>query len=238
MIYITQFFSFLKIIGNKTIPIKDLVLLLGVILLILFGIHKINKPISNTEKPKLEQVQNHLGKDGKVVSAIEEHFYTQKDINNLTDSIKKIWKVKGKTQSFLQYVGSVDTILKPVPFYINDTAHSIFAKDSSRYYEVTFTGNSKTKYGNFYLHLTNDTLSALTIKKNYLFKSSVYTTFLKHSNQLVNTTVGESYTIKVPKERFVIGPSLGVQYIPSTGKFMPFIGLGITYNLIAIKSKK
>ena len=224
---------------NKYMPIKDFIFSLVLLIIIIFGYNSLyhSREGINNIIPSLEVVKN---KDinGNVISSVTTGLYTQKEVDNLTDSLKKAWKIKGNTQSFTQFIDRVDTEFKDKPFYLDTANYVIFARDSSEYADISFLGNSKTQIGNFHLKLSNDTLTEITTEKKHWFKPNVFTTSIEHSNKLITTTLGDSYQIEVPQDKWVIGPSIGVQYFYSENKFVPYIGFGVSYNLFHFGKKQ
>lgn len=212
--------------------------IIAILILIHIGSCNMNKSITaiNLSIPKITPVATYVDKKGETHEVIKEKVYTENQMKIITDSIKHSLKAS-EVKSVTQAITTVDTTLHTKTFYVDTIDHTIQAsyQDTGCYLE--FTGNTQTKFGQFKLILVPDTATFIQTFKNHLFKPSTYSIDIHHTNPYFKTTEGMSYTVKENKVLFTIGPVMGIEYNPFTKITSPFVGIGISYNLIGIRKK-
>ena len=192
--------------------------------------------IQQAIEPILAPVQQKIDKKGNQYVEIKEELFTKAQVKHISDSLIKVYKVS-KIDGVVKQVQHIDTFSREILVFIDTGTHEIRAVDSNRYIINVFKGNTKTNTGQFHLTLTPDTLSYIDAVKTHFFKPNEHNIIISHSSPYIKTTNASAYKYKEPKVQFCIGPSAGVQYSPIDGKFHGYLGLGITLNLISIKSK-
>ena len=188
----------------------------------------------SVKKPALKPTVQKKDKNGTVYTEVKGTLFTEEQMKHITDSIGKALG-KGKVQQAIETVTIIDTEYEVKKFYIDSTTGDIYAQDSNKDSKITFVGNSKTGTGKFRLSLTPDTASYITTIKKHLFRASEMNVNIYHTNQMFAPAMGSAYTSKSPKTIACIGPVIGVGY---NGTLFPFLGVGITLNVIGIKIKK
>jgi hypothetical protein len=189
---------------------------------------------TSVKKPVLKPTVQKKDKNGTVYTEVKGTLFTEEQMKHITDSMAKALG-KGKVQQIIETVTVIDTEYEVKKFYIDSTTGNIYAQDSNKDSKISFAGNSKTGTGKFRLSLTPDTASYITTIKKHLFRASEINVNIYHTNHLFTPSMGSAYTSKSPKTIACIGPVIGVGY---NGTLFPFLGVGITLNVVSIKIKK
>jgi hypothetical protein len=189
---------------------------------------------TSVKKPVLKPTVQKKDKNGTVYTEVKGTLFTEEQMKHITDSMAKALG-KGKVQQIIETVTVIDTEYEVKKFYIDSTTGNIYAQDSNKDSKISFAGNSKTGTGKFRLSLTPDTASYITTIKKHLFRASEINVNIYHTNHLFTPSMGSAYTSKSPKTIACIGPVMGVGY---NGTLFPFLGVGITLNVVSIKIKK
>lgn len=241
------FFNLLKsfIFSVFKLNIKDYFF---IIILIIMGFLLVQKNCQLTklqktikiETPQILPADKKTDKKGTEYSQIKETVFTQKQMDHITDSFRKVLKVT-KVNHVTTEVSSLKGEVRSngKVFYLDTMKHTVFDSHEDKYMYVEYTGNLDTHYGLFKFAFLPDTATFISTSKNHWFRPNEHSVAIYHSNKYFNDAVvaGTSYTYKERKIRAVIGPSIGVQYMLKTHKIEPYIGIGITFNLIGLKSK-
>lgn len=188
----------------------------------------------SVKKPALKPTVQKTDKNGTAYTEVKGTLFTKDEMKHITDSLAKALG-KGKVQQVIETVTVIDTEYEVKKFYIDSTTGDIYVQDSNKDSKLSFAGNSKTGSGKFRLYLTPDTASYVTTIKKRLLRSSEMNVNIYHTNSLFAPVMGSAYTAKVPKTIACIGPVAGIAW---NGKAFPFVGIGITFNVIGIKSKR
>ncbi len=226
------FINFIKFVAPK-IQAKDC-LYIGAIIILTVFLMKGRKKDSYYElqKPTIDSVKYHTDKQGNLHSVIEEKKYSKQDFNTLTDSIKKTLKVT-KVIYVDHIVNKIDTQFYPDYFTLDSLDDSIKVSHEDPYSKISFLGDFKTKQGEFKLELINDTVTLLNAYKKHLFKKDEYFTDITHSNKLITTVEGNSYSAKVPKP--VLDFDIFLGYDPFIKKTIIAVGVGL--HIFTLKSR-
>jgi uncharacterized protein YxjI len=231
MIIVTLIKNYLKNFGWK-----DLIYL-GTLLFILFFLKNchIGSPDSTNVviKPALKPTVQMKDKAGNTYTEVQGTLFTEKEMRHVTDSFEKVLG-KGKVVHVIETITVIDTEYKVEKVNINTINGIVSAQDSNKNSQISFNGNYRLKTGSFHLRLTPDTASYITSIQTHWFKATNITVNIYHTNELFVPSMGTVYTSKVPKTIACIGPVAGIGY---NGKPFPFIGIGITLNVIGIKIK-
>lgn len=189
-------------------------------------------PNTEIKKPTLQPTEQKTDKKGTAYTEVEGTIYTQEQMNEVTDSFKRVLK-KGKiTQVLTTVTDSVhDTI--PVPVYVDTTHHIMSASDSTKFRRMTFIGNWKTKEGQFTLFIAPDTATYVTAIKERLFRPDVLTTNIYHTNDLFKVKYGTVYTSKAPRSIIDFDVFIGYDFFRNQVVVAP--GAGI--HIFSIKRK-
>ena len=214
---------------------KDLDFIIAIILLFLLVKTYSSYFHKNTTvtEPILNQVIQKKDKEGTPYTEIKGTVFTKDQMIHVTDSLKKVLG-KGRVIHVVETTTVIDTIYKIKEVYLDTVTGNIYAQDSNKESRISFKGNYKNNTGTFSLKLTPDTASYITTLKNHWFKASDMSVNIYHTNQLFVPAQGFAYTAKIPKTIGCIGPVAGIGY---NGKVFPFIGIGIVFNVIGIKTK-
>ncbi len=194
---------------------------------------------SNISLPSIESVVHKIDKKGTEFAEIKQTIYTQKDLDHLTDSFKKVLKVNkitSVTNSIEHLQGQVTTTNT---IYLDTIKHTITDHYFDKNLKLGYSGDLMIKRGEFTWEFTPDTATYITSIKKHWFKSDEYSINIYHTNDYFTKSVvaGNSYSYRPPKVQFCIGPNFGVSYSLVDKKIHPFIGFGVSYNLIGIKRK-
>lgn len=213
---------------------KDLIYLFIILCLLTLMPHGCGRKDPNTEvkKPAIVPTEQKTDKKGTVYTEIKGTIYTQEQMDHVTDSFRKVLK-KGKVLQVLTTVTPPVHDTTPVPVYVDTTTHIMSASDSTKFYKQTFTGNWKTKAGQFTLYIAPDTASYVTTWKHRIFRPDELTANVYHTNDLMKPSAGNVYTAKAPKP--IIDFDIFVGYNLLTGK--PVIAPGAGIHIFSIKRK-
>lgn len=231
----------LKLVAKyiKNFSTKDIVYLLTILVLLMYGFKECLIHNTGTDnivtKPVLKPTNQMKDKNSNSYTEIQGTLFTKDQIKHVTDSLKKVLG-KGKVIHVIETVTVVDTVYKAKEVYIDTLNGSLFAQDSNKNSQISFSGNYRLKTGSFHLRLSADTSTYVTSIKTHWFKADNMTVNIYHTNELFVPSFGAAYTAKVPKTIACIGPVVGIAY--GGTKIYPFIGLGITLNVFGIKIKK
>ena len=180
--------------------VKDLIYLFVIVCLLTLMPHGCGRKDPNIEikKPAIAPTEQKVDKKGTSYTEIKGTIYTQEQMDEVTDSFKRVLK-KGKVTQVVTTVTAEihDTI--PVMVYVDTTNHIMSASDSTKYYKQTFTGNWKTKTGQFTFYLAPDIASYVTTWKQRLFRRDILTTNVYHTDTLFKPVMGNVYTAKAPR---------------------------------------
>ena len=221
-----------------SLTIRDLIHFL--IIALLFIVFFKGCPSSGSSKhtevkePALKPTTQKKDKNGTVYTELKGTLFTKDEMKHLTDSLAKALG-KGKVEQVIKTVTVIDTEYEVKKFYVDSATGDIYAQDSNKDCKMSFAGNSKTGTGKFKLSLTPDTASYITTIKKHLFRASEMNVNIYHTNSMFAPAMGSAYTAKTPKTIACIGPVIGIGY---NGTLFPFLGIGITLNVIGIKIKK
>lgn len=224
---------------NKNI-IKIIYIGIVILLMILLGIsvrqcsHKTDKYETNI-KALNDSIRYYKSKSGNSVAQTSAFVVdNSKEIKELKEELYnalKEMKIQNSTIAAMQFSGEVDNGAKDTIYEIkHDTIQNGFIKDfsfSDKYREL----NGKVTY-------IPDTL-AVDITSDKIFFD--YTVAIDKKNQVkimsnnpyVKYNEISGFTItKQKQKKFGIGPQVGYGYNFNGNKFAPYIGIGISYNLI------
>lgn len=224
---------------NKNV-IKIIYVSIVILLIVLLGSslrqcsHTTDKYETNI-KALNDTIRYYKSKSGNTVAQTSAFIVdNSKEIKELKEELYnalKEMKIQNTTVAAMQFSGEVDNGAKDTVYEIkHDTIQNGFIKDfsfSDKYREL----NGKVTY-------IPDTL-AVDITSDKIFFD--YTVAIDKKNQVkimsnnpyvkYNEISGFTLTKKKQK-RFGIGPQIGYGYNFNGSKFNPYIGIGISYNLI------
>lgn len=189
--------------------------------------------VKPTYKPVEHQVDNH----GTSYSQVTGTILTPEQMKQVVDSLARALKVKpGNITNVTNLTTIIDTHSHTTnTIYIDTFTHTFGDSISTKDYFLSYHGNYAKRTGDFHLQLSADTATYVGVTTKRLLRPDKYELKIYHTNKLFEPKEGYSYTNSVPKTIAVLGPFLGFGY---NGKIVPVIGVGITFNLVAIKKKK
>jgi hypothetical protein len=186
--------------------------------------------VTTTQIEKLVPVTTYVDKDSNKHEVVVTKALTQKELEFISDSIRKSIKAS-EIISIGKQTQRIDTVFKEVPVYVDSVTHEIFCKDSTKYTNISFKGNSKLNKGVFYIDLT-DSLTEIVYLKKHLLKATDEYIDLQHSNPYFTTTSAYQIHRKEPKNILTFGIGM---FVSADGVLHP--GVGIVYNCWSLKSK-
>lgn len=193
----------------------------------------INRPepkVSNKQLV-LEPTKQNIDKNGTTHNVIGIKELTQEELNHITDSIRKSIKGQPQIKEVIVYVPVIDTSWRDIPIVIKGDTIEVSKIDS--YVTAKAVINTKTKTGDIELSL-KDTVTIVRTFKRHFLKANEQTIDITNKNPYVSIPFGASIIAKEPKPIIVIGPS--IVYNPLNNQFQ--YGIGMTFNVLSIKSKK
>lgn len=160
---------------------------------------------------------------------------SEDEFKRVTDSFKTLLSDKRvEIKEVTKYVNIIDTVLKKIYVKI-DTSGNFEYEHNDDYISLRAWGNYRSNEGNFRLRGV-DTITHISYVKKRLFRSNEVKVNLSNSSPYYSITEGASLTLREPKSILVFGPQVGITY---TGdKLKPYVGLGMTYNLFSIKTRR
>ena len=164
-----------------------------------------SKPIisdSNTLKPVIQKVD----KTGKPYVEIKQEVYTKAQMKEITDSLRRNFKGKPQIKEVIRYVSVVDTSFNTDGPSLDTSNQNWVVTDTldTKDIHIDYKGDLKAKDGTFNFQLKADTTTILSTVKNRFFRADERNIVIYHTNSLINTSVGSSYTEKIPKPIFVV----------------------------------
>jgi hypothetical protein len=213
---------------------KDLIYLFVIICLLMLMPRGCGRKDPNIEikKPTLQPTEQKTDKKGTSYTEVKGTIYTQEQMNEVKDSFQKVMK-KGKVIQVITAVTAPVHDTVQVPVYVDTFHHIMSASDSTKFYKQTFTGNWKTKQGQFTFYLAPDTATYVTTWKTHWFKRDELTANVYHTDTLFKPVAGYIYTAKAPKPIVDFDLFLGYNFL--TNK--PVIAIGAGLHVFSIKSK-
>jgi len=233
MIVIKYILAIFKWLWSK-FTVKDLFYLFIIICLLILMLRGCGRKDPNTEikKPAIVPTEQKTDKKGTVYTEVKGTIYTQEQMNHVTDSFRKVLR-KGKVIQVLTTVTPPVHDTTPVPVYVDTTTHILSATDSTKFRKLTFTGNWKTKAGQFTLDILPDTATYVTTWKNRIFRRDELTANIYHTNDMFKPSAGYVYTAKAPRPIIDFDIFAGVNLL--TGK--PVVAAGAGIHIFSIKVK-
>jgi len=187
-------------------------------------------------QPPYRPTEQKTDKKGTEYIQVSGNLYTPEQMKHIVDSIAKALGTKpGNISGVTGTTTTIDTHAHTTKtIYIDTFRHTIADSVFTKQYFLCYHGNFATRTGDFHMQLSPDTATYVSIVTKRLFKSDELNVKIYHTNELFIPQTGYSYATKIPKTLAVVGPFLGLGY---NGKVIPVVGVGITFNLISIKSK-
>lgn len=224
---------------NKSFTFKVwhlLLTLLGV-LLISISVHKCNsiKNTTNitTDAPVLVKPVEKTDKNGNKYEQIKENVYTEAQLKNITDSLKRVYKVS-KVNRHVTLVDKIDTTFHNGSIIFNPKDSGILAVQYTKYDTIVIKGILGQNTDIFTLKLANDTIKLDFVEKDHLFRSNEEFVNFSHSNKLIATFAAESYTHNLRRDLVDFG--VGVMYDILHNKVA--IGPTLTLNIFTLSKSK
>lgn len=212
-----------------------------ILILIILLFRNCNKPDieSQANLPKIDTVKKHVDSKGVIHADITQHFFTESQVKQMTDSLRKVWNVKQISGITTTVTTIHDTI--PVIMLIDTNKHTITALDSIKDIFISFEGNTVSNRGIFNFELTADTQTIAFVKmKRKLFQPQEYKASVTHTNSLFNTVAGSSFTTKEKTTLLTFGVGTGIAIGLNDKSIIvtkPAVFAGVMINLFSIKSR-
>lgn len=219
---------------QSVIPLIKKTLIVAFLVLCGVMLWKVLKPsqtIQTNAQLSLQKTTQYNDNKGVIHNVIVTRELSQDELNHITDSIRKSIKTHPEIKEVIKYVPKLDTEWVDLPVIIHGDTVETSKIDS--YVTAKAIINTRTKEGIIELKLT-DTLTAVTTLKKHLLRGNTETIDITNRNPYVSIAYGTSITGKEPKPIIVLGPS--AVYNPFTQKIQ--YGVGVTFNLLSIKSNK
>lgn len=221
----------------RYVTVSNVLIVALLAIIVVMGIQRCSDSPENAQliEPPLAPVVQKVDKAGTAYDEIRGTLYTEVQMKALTDSFRKILN-KGKVTQVTTTETRIDTFLKQDTLIVNNETGEIYAADSSPYHKVSYTGNYKLHTGGFQMTFRDDTATYISTIKKRLLRPDLYTTSVYHSNPFFKPSAGNSYTVAPRKVIASVGPTIGYG-ITTSGKPEAYIGIGLTFNLLGIKTK-
>lgn len=169
--------------------------------------------------------------NGQVHNVVEVRELTKEEMRHLTDSLRSTIKGKPEIKEVIKLVTTIDTEFIELPvIQYGDTA---MVEKNDNYVAAKAIINLKTNKGSISLYLTDTLTQVRTFRKRFL-RANKSTIDIINTNPYVEVAAGTAVVVKEPKVLFVVGPS--VIYNPFSGTIQ--YGIGVTFNMLSIKSCK
>lgn len=226
----------LQAVWTKAKPVIEKVLLVAFFLFCGAALLKTCQVISKKEPQQSATLQVkpttfYVDNQGNTHQVIVANQLSKQEMEHLTDSIRKTIKGTPQIKEVFVFVPQIDTFWKELPVTIKGDTIETSKIDS--YVNARAIINTKTKQGFISLKLT-DTLTQVRTFKNRFLGANTSTIDITNKNPYVKVVAGSAVIVKEPKTLLVFGPS--IVYNPFNQKVQ--YGVGITFNVLAIKSKK
>lgn len=156
----------------------------------------------NVLKPVIQKVD----KAGKPYVEIKQEVYTKAQMKEITDSLRRNLKGKPQIKEVIRYVSVIDTSFNTNGPTMDTSNQSWVVTDTldTKDIHIDYKGDFKAQDGVFHFRLNPDTTTILSTVKNRFFRANERNTVIYHTNSLFRTSVGSSYTEKIPKPIFVV----------------------------------
>jgi len=217
---------------------KDFGYMIIIVVLLVFYIRScqpVTGPVQVIQ-PKYKPTEQKTDKKGIGYTQVSGTLYTPEQMKHIVDSIAKA--IGAKPGSISDVTSTTTTIDKHAPttktIYLDTFRHTIADSIITKEYFLCYHGNYATRIGDFHMQLSPDTATYVSVITKRLFRSDELNVKIYHTNELFIPQQGYSYASAIPKTLAVVGPFLGIAY---TGKIVPVVGIGITFNLYSIKTK-
>jgi hypothetical protein len=222
-------------IFNKRSLSEKVLIVAFFILSILGGIYFFYQRTANESKPvptlSLEPTKSYTDNKGTTFTQVVTRDLTQKEMNQITDSIRKSIKGHPEIKEVVKYVPYIDTTFKNVP--VTQVGDTVTLTKIDDYVYIVSKADLKTKLGTIDLKL-KDTVTVVIGVHKRLLRANQDTVTIMHKSPYINIDMGKALIVKEPKVLLSLGPS--IVYNPFTQKMQ--YGLGVTFNLVSIKSKR
>jgi len=228
--------QFLQNQKDKILSIIEKCLIVAFLVLLGITVHKIyerynNKSNISSNIINVTPTTNYKDKDNTTHNVIVTREISQIELDYITDSIRRSIKGNVQIKEIVKVVPQIDTVWRDLPIVIKGDTIEISKVDS--YVSAKAIIDLQTKQGDISLSLT-DTLTEARTFKNRLLRANIETIDITNTNPYVNVNAGTSILSKEPKSLLVFGPT--IVYNPFTQKMQ--YGIGATFNILSLKSKK
>lgn len=160
---------------------------------------------------------------------------SSKILESLVDSLISENKKLRNATSLIQVSTKIDTVFKERIVWRDTTTGDFELSKKDDWIDVVAKGNIKSGEGEIRVGIT-DTISVVTKTKKHLFKPNETIIDFSTANPYNKTQAMRSFTIPERKSIVSIGPT--ASYSWNGTKWSPSIGIGVTYNLFSIKTRK
>lgn len=218
--------------------IIGIVLIIVLIISLVFSVRQCNMnntKYENNIKALKDTITYYITKSGNTVAEKQAFIVdNSKEIKKLSEDLYnalKEMKIQNSTIAAMQFSGEIDNGKKDTIYEIkHDTIQNGFIKDfsfSDKYRELT----GKVTYipDTLAVDITNDKMFfdyTVAIDKKNRIKIMSDNPYIKY-NEISGFTIQQN-----KQKRFGIGPTVGYGYNFGNNKFSPYIGVGLSYNLI------
>lgn len=213
--------------------VRGIIFITLVICTIVFLIDVFHKKKVSVVSTTLQPTENYRDKYDNLRSEIKvQEVESKKQFKQLTDSFKQLLKGRPSIKEVTQYVSIIDTEFVNLPVTMKgDSIFSVIKQDE--YIMVSAQGNINTGIGEINL-VSIDSITYINYEKKKFLKSNEHTINLSNKNPYNTIISGNSIQYREPKAILVFGPTF--VYNPFNNRFSG--GIGISYNLFSIKTRR
>jgi len=196
-------------------------------------IHKVFSPrvVQVTKMMTLAPTKQYVDREGIKWSEIKQTQAYKDDIKAIKDSVAS--SVKGRVETITVYTTITDTFIKKIPVYINDTTSDFSLSLKDTWTEVNVNGNFKLKEASMRLR-SQDTLTYVESVKRHLFRSNERIITISSKIPYNHIDYGASIHLKEQKVIAAFGPQISYDLLGNR----PVFGIGITLNVLSLKTRK
>lgn len=181
--------------------------------------------------PKYEKVVQYVDRNGNSYAQLEQLELDKQNMKAVIDSLNVKIKAKGQVTDISSYTQKTDTVFVKIPVKRDRDTISFLKKDG--YVYVLAKADLVNNTGEITLQ-SIDTITTVTKTKNRLFSAPVNTITLINKNPYNHITSG--YSVVLKEKRTIIDISAQVGYNPLSQR--PYVGIGIGFPIIQIKSRR
>lgn len=227
------YFSEGKFLGDIRFWFIILILFLGIVTW-----KSCNKPHKVDSIPNLEYKEpekTYVDEHAKEHNQQTTESVTTQVLDRLVDSLISENKNLKKAISLVQASTRIDTVFREKIRWIDTISGEFEIAKKDQWIDLSAKGNIKTGEGSISIK-TWDTLSVVMRRKNNLFKPDEIIADVSFSSPYNQVDKMRSYSVSERKSILVIGPQASFGW--DGNKWRPSVGIGVTYNLFSIKTRK